>query len=592
MVRASAGTRRRGTRCQRRIFSLGAALTLALAGGASAQTYRVVKSFNGTDGGSPAGNLVLAGSTLYGTTEGGGSSGHGVVFRVNTDGTGYGVLKDFTGSDGQSPQAGLALDGDTLFGTTSGGGSLNLGVVFKLNTNGTGYTVLKSFGLSEGYQPGGGLVLADGVSHGTLWSGGTSSEFGVVFKLNADGSGYEAIKGFDGGDGTRPREGLVLEGNTLFGTTESGGGSDDGTIFRVHTDGTGYAVVKTFTGTDGRMPYAGLALNGTTLYGTTFGGGDLDCGVVFSLTLFPVIEVPPHSQTVGSGVAVELSATVSNATAYQWLFNATNPIPGATNPVLHLAHVQRAQSGAYAVIVTNAFGAVTSAPALLQVASPVVANPTEADLRAALAQAGRVIVACDGTITLAGTIVVTNDTTLDATGHQVILSGSGAVRPFCVGSNTTLTLLNLTIANGVASDGQGGAILNAGGTLNATNCAFTGNLATNATGGPAQGGAIFNTNGQVALDRCIFTGNAARGANTSSASTNCDAAGGAVYSSGTVTARLCTFAGNSAAGSSTPTWTPGSGPPPLPARGAPVWVARCAALASWRSQAARSPATQ
>ena len=45
----------------------------------------------------------LSGSTLYGTTDDGGSSDDGTVFKVNTDGTGYTVLKNFTGSDGANP---------------------------------------------------------------------------------------------------------------------------------------------------------------------------------------------------------------------------------------------------------------------------------------------------------------------------------------------------------------------------------------------------------------------------------------------------------------------------------------------------------
>ena len=64
------------------------------------------------------GDLVLVGSTLYGTTTGGGSSGNGVVFKVNTDGSGYTVLKSFTAATGRWPQAGVVLAGSTLYGTT------------------------------------------------------------------------------------------------------------------------------------------------------------------------------------------------------------------------------------------------------------------------------------------------------------------------------------------------------------------------------------------------------------------------------------------------------------------------------------------
>ena len=54
------------------------------------------------------------------------SDGAGVVFQVNTDGSGYTVLKNFTGSDGIGPVAGLVLAGNTLYGTTPDGGSMYL----------------------------------------------------------------------------------------------------------------------------------------------------------------------------------------------------------------------------------------------------------------------------------------------------------------------------------------------------------------------------------------------------------------------------------------------------------------------------------
>ncbi len=107
--------------------------------------YAVLKSFTGgTDGAYVSGSLVLAGSTLYGTAGGGGSSGHGVVFRVNTVGSGFAVVRSFTGSDGGYPFGGLLLAGTTLYGATTYGGSQGNGVLFKLNTDGSGYTVLNS----------------------------------------------------------------------------------------------------------------------------------------------------------------------------------------------------------------------------------------------------------------------------------------------------------------------------------------------------------------------------------------------------------------------------------------------------------------
>ena len=92
-------------------------------------------------------SLTLVGSTLYGTTENGGAYGDGTIFSIHTDGTGYQVLYSFgaTPTDGEDPVAGLTLDGSTLFGTTNTGGSAGGGTVFSINADGTGYQVVDSF---------------------------------------------------------------------------------------------------------------------------------------------------------------------------------------------------------------------------------------------------------------------------------------------------------------------------------------------------------------------------------------------------------------------------------------------------------------
>ena len=73
--------------------------------------------------------------------------------------------------------------------------------------------------------------------------------------------------------------------------------------------------------------------------------------------------------------------------------------------VLSLTNVQLTQAGAYSVTVSNLYGAVTSAPALLQVfPRGIVVTNSEAALRAAMTEGGTVTFACDGTITLASTI--------------------------------------------------------------------------------------------------------------------------------------------------------------------------------------------
>jgi hypothetical protein len=86
----------------------------------------------------------------------------------------------------------------------------------------------------------------------------------------------------------------------------------------------------------------------------------------------PRILVQPQNTTVLPGGAAEFSiiATGMEPLRYQWLFNETNILAGATNRTLRLLGVSTAESGSYAVVVSNPVGSVTSQPALLRVLLP------------------------------------------------------------------------------------------------------------------------------------------------------------------------------------------------------------------------------
>ena len=82
--------------------------------------------------------LVLSGKLLYGTTEYGGLGGFGNIFVVDTNGLHFTNLYNFTGgSDGAFPAGQLVMAGNILYGTTSAGGAGGNGTVFALNLAGT-----------------------------------------------------------------------------------------------------------------------------------------------------------------------------------------------------------------------------------------------------------------------------------------------------------------------------------------------------------------------------------------------------------------------------------------------------------------------
>lgn len=263
--------------------------------------------------------LILSGEQLYGTTEAGGFYGNGIIFAINTDGTGFTNLHNFgpygangagfsTNGDGGVPTSALMLAGNRLYGTTSGGGTLGGGTVFAINTNGTGFANLYNFtafqNSSDTNTDGAGaksaLILSGNVLYGTAERGGTSGN-GTVYAVNTDGTGFTNLHNFPAlvrmnttpflytnSDGANPEGALVLSAGRLYGTTFIGGtdtnssGTDSGgTVFAVNTDGTDFTTLRNCRQSDGFSTTA-LVLSGNVLYGVS-GGGNQNEGTVFAM---------------------------------------------------------------------------------------------------------------------------------------------------------------------------------------------------------------------------------------------------------------------------------------------------------------------
>jgi uncharacterized repeat protein (TIGR03803 family) len=222
--------------------------------------------------GQQASSLIVSGDTLYGTTVDEGPFGYGTVFAMKTDGTGFWTIHAFRGSDGyNSWQGGLTLSGEVLYGTAVGGGAFGAGTVFAVNTDGTDFRNLYDL---NGPQDGGTLYSALVLDGNTLY--GTSTGYlgfpgGAVFRINTDGTGFTNLCVFDG---VGPWCGVIQSGTTLYGTTRNGGDFTCGTVFAIQTDGTGFTNLYSFTcGADGVGPVASLILSSNVLYGTTEGSG-------------------------------------------------------------------------------------------------------------------------------------------------------------------------------------------------------------------------------------------------------------------------------------------------------------------------------
>ena len=221
-------------------------------------------SFSGVNGGSggiqPYAGLVQGSDGyFYGTTRAGGDSS-GTVFKINSDF----VLPRFflfpvDGIDGSRPNTLVQGSDGNFYGTAKSGGGTN------------------DFG------------------------GGGGN--GTVFKITTNAA-LTCLYSFTGGnDGADPEAALVQGGNgTLYGTTSSGGSSGNGTVFSINTNATSFTTLFSFsagstnasgvlTNSDGANPQAGLVLSGNTLYGTTTYGGTNGMGTVFELTIEPQLTI-------------------------------------------------------------------------------------------------------------------------------------------------------------------------------------------------------------------------------------------------------------------------------------------------------------
>ncbi|HTB83588.1 MAG TPA: choice-of-anchor Q domain-containing protein [Candidatus Sulfotelmatobacter sp.] len=274
----------------------------------------------------------------------------------------------------------------------------------------------------------------------------------------------------------------------------------------------------------------------------------------------PAINLQPVSVTNQPGSTVGFSANAGGTSplAYQWYFNSVG-VPGATNSSLSLTNVQFTSAGFYQLQVKNSYGSATSSVVVL-VLTNGFANPVsvcdEPDLRAAIKAGGWIQFGCNGTITLTNTIVVSNNVILDGSLVSATVSGGNAVRMFTVSPNASLTISNLTLANGLvqstnSNDGSfkdGGAIYNNAGTVVLVSCALLNNNVMNeyqSSSYPtpvsaARGGAIFNNGGTASLQGSVFTNNLAMGTNG-----NAFGNGGAIFTTnGSVTISGCSFIAN------------------------------------------------
>lgn len=173
-------------------------------------------------------------------------------------------------------------------------------------------------------------------------------------------------------------------------------GTDDGTNWNLYRNG---VLVASLPSTRGARTLAsrwsvGSRSDPSEAEGTFF-GGYMDEPAIFSTALSPANltalysaaqvppmitrapQLPPGVVYEGASVILSVWADGSPTLGYQWTRNGA-PLPGQTGTNLALNGLLTSSNGTYAVVVTNAYGAVTSAVSLIVVSNrPLITQPPQ-----------------------------------------------------------------------------------------------------------------------------------------------------------------------------------------------------------------------
>ncbi|HWN96463.1 MAG TPA: choice-of-anchor Q domain-containing protein [Methylomirabilota bacterium] len=277
-----------------------------------------------------------------------------------------------------------------------------------------------------------------------------------------------------------------------------------------------------------------------------------------------------------------LTTAYGNLTPVQIVPTGTNlvAVSGTIGPLApNLYH--------FRIVATTATGSTAGADQLFGVQNDteiVLNSCAEEDFRFAFLTNRTVRFTSDCVINLTSPLIVASEKILDATGHSVVLSGGNSNRIFEVQSNGSLSLIHLTISNGLkrgsngirsalSSDyngesGSGGAVTVASGSLAAFACVFADNAVTGghagtndaggfgplSGGGSASGGAIYANASSITFSNCVFDGNYGVGGNggviaSSHFNPPGNVFGGAIFAEGGELLLLgCSFTNNRASG--------------------------------------------
>lgn len=389
-------------------FSFANSTTLTLlVGGAGANG-----AYGGGGGG--GGSFVVNGTTALVIAGGGAGSGAG-------SGPGASGLTQTNGGDGSGSYAGAGgSGGGGGYGASypsgygggyggSGGGGYSSG-----GTSGTGGGAGSSF-LNGGSGGGGGWDFGGSGGYGGGGGGGVYGGAGGGGYSGGGGGGWSGGTGYSGGGGSSiidssavtilaeisgvsspddspngeiiivvPQPPIITEqpsltggftSNLTFQAAVEGGASLSCQWYfnNVSLSDNGHYIGSMETNLT-IMDFQPADIGNYTLVVTNMFGSVTSAVATLTITSPPVITVQPAGITTPAAASVSFAVTAAGTGpfSYQWEFDGTN-IVGATNVILALNNVQIYQTGPYDVLVSNAYGGITSSNVILTVVPSTVA---------------------------------------------------------------------------------------------------------------------------------------------------------------------------------------------------------------------------
>jgi uncharacterized repeat protein (TIGR03803 family) len=200
------------------------------------------------------------------------------------------LVHAFDGSDGADPQGSLVSMGDQIYGRTRGGGEHDAGVVFSVEADGSGYDVVRSYAPGADQPDGnhplhGHLSTVSGLLYGATPLGG-QADGGTLSSIDPVTGAERVLHRFAGppDDGANPHGQFLVTSRGLWILTAAGGAHDRGALVKVHPESGATEVAHSFSGPDGAEPHGRVVRSGEkTIYGMTTRGGGADDGVIFSM---------------------------------------------------------------------------------------------------------------------------------------------------------------------------------------------------------------------------------------------------------------------------------------------------------------------